>query len=245
MMTGKRLLDELVDDLNALELPYMASKLEFLYHSPEFLTMDHMTLLTELITGEYDESRSRKLISHLKNAGLQGCCEEINNCNDTTTRKYSPSGVVEQLSSLEFIRLGYNICILGASDSGKTYLAKALAISACHDYTVKYFHSEALVETMVDLKAIDFKKYTSKMRKICNTDLVVLDDFLLHTITDEREVKVLFELLERRAEKNKSTIICSQRDPANWTSMILNDEISANSIIKRAVRHYTVYITKK
>ena len=70
----------------------------------------------------------------------------------------------------------------------------------------------------------------------------ILDDFLLHTITDEREVKVLFEILEKRCEINLSTIICSQREPASWSSMILNDEVSANAILKRATKHYTVVI---
>ena len=75
-----------------------------------------------------------------------------------------------------------------------------------------------------------------------NLDLVILDDFLLHTITEEREIKVLFDLLEKRNEKKKSTIICSQRDPDNWAPMIMNDVISANSILKRATKHYTVII---
>ena len=35
-------------------------------------------------------------------------------------------------------------------------------------------------------------------------DLLILDDFLLHTLTDEREVKVLFEVMEKRSELSKS-----------------------------------------
>ena len=73
-------------------------------------------------------------------------------------------------------------------------------------------------------------------------DLLILDDFLLHTITDEREIKVLFEVLEKRSELSKSTIVCSQREPKSWTSMILNDEVSSNAIMKRATKHYTVVI---
>lgn len=41
---------------------------------------------------------------------------------------------------------------------------------------------------------------------------------------------------------NLSTIICSQREPASWWSMILNDEVASNAIMKRATRHYTVVI---
>ena len=70
-------------------------------------------------------------------------------------------------------------------------------------------------------------------------------DFLLHTITDEWEIKILFELLEKRNEQRKSTIVCSQRDPDNWKAMILNDEVSANSIMKRATKHYTIKINTR
>lgn len=66
--------------------------------------------------------------------------------------------------------------------------------------------------------------------------------FLLHTLTDEREVKILFEIMEKRAESLKSTIVCSQREPNSWPSMILNDEVSADSIKGRATKHYTVVI---
>ena len=41
---------------------------------------------------------------------------------------------------------------------------------------------------------------------------------------------------------NLSTMICSQREPASWSDMILNDEVSANAILKRATKHYTVVI---
>lgn len=98
---------------------------------------------------------------------------------------------------------------------------------------------------MVALKLSDYQKYQRKTKKQLNLDLLILDDFLLHTITDEREVKVLFEILEKRSELSKSTVICSQREPKSWASMIMNDEVSANAIIKRATRHYTIVINTK
>ena len=32
---------------------------------------------------------------------------------------------------------------------------------------------------------------------------------------------------------------------SNWASMILNDEVSANAILKRATKHYTVVIQRQ
>ena len=98
---------------------------------------------------------------------------------------------------------------------------------------------------MVALKGRDFEKYQRKLRYYTNLDLMVLDDFLLHTITDESEIKVLFPLLEKRNEHGRSTIFCSQREPRSWSSMMLNDEVSANAILKRATKHYTVVINPR
>ena len=113
---------------------------------------------------------------------------------------------------------------------------------ACNNYKVEYHHCESLLEALVALKVQDYSKYQKRLKRICGAALLILDDFLLHTITDEREVKILFEILEKRCEISLSTIICSQREPASWSSMILNDEVSANAILKRATKHYTVVI---
>ena len=77
---------------------------------------------------------------------------------------------------------------------------------------------------MVALKEQDYDKYARKMKKYLKWELIILDDFLLHTITDEREIKILFELLEKRNEQ-RSTIVCSQRDPASWKAMIINETV--------------------
>ena len=53
------------------------------------------------------------------------------------------------------------------------------------------------------LKEQDYDKYARKMKKYLKWELIILDDFLLHTITDEREIKILFELLEKRNEQRK------------------------------------------
>jgi DNA replication protein DnaC len=245
MLTGNTLLNELVDELNMLKLPRMAVALDELYHHPEFLEKDRMTLLAEIIAPEYQEKVSKTLNNRLKAAKLKGSPEELSNCIDSDQRTYEPRGITEVISSLDFIAHGYNICILGASDAGKSYLARALGIQACNSYNVAYFHCEEFLESMVALKEQDYNKFAKRILKYLKYELIILDDFLLHTITDEREIKILFELLEKRNEQRKSTIVCSQRDPDHWKAMILNDEVSANSIMKRATKHYTIKIIAK
>ena len=245
MVTGTNLMNTLVDELNDLGLPNMAATLDTLYRSEKFLNMDHLTLISELIEPEYREKISKRINNRLKGSRLIGCPQELSKCIDSNHREYLPSGITDVISSMDFIVSGLNICILGPSDSGKSYLAKALGIRACDNYKVEYHHCETFLEEMVALKLNDYHKYQRKAKKQLNLDLLILDDFLLHTITDEREVKVLFEILEKRSELSKSTIICSQREPKSWASMIMNDEVSFNAIMKRATRHYTIVINTK
>jgi len=48
--------------------------------------------------------------------------------------------------------------------------------------------------------------------------------------------------LEKRIETSQSTIVCSQRGPGKWKVMTINDEVSANAIMRRATKHYIVVI---
>lgn len=112
-------------------------------------------------------------------------------------------------------------------------------------YRAAYHHCETFLEEMVSLKERDYAKSQKKVKYIINLDLLILDDFLLHKVADEREIKVLFEIMEKRSEVSRSTIVCSQREPKSWASMILNNEVSSNAIMKRAPKHYTVVIQPK
>ena len=229
----------------AIGMKKTASTLNELYNTPAFLEIDRVELLSKLIEPEYHAFINRRYTSRLKSAHLSGCPQEINNCVDSADRIYAPEGVVKTLSTGNYIRNGMNICILGASDSGKTYLAKAMGIAACTEFSVEYYCTEELIEQLSDIKELDLAKYNKHKKHLCKIDLLILDDFLLHSITDERQVKVLHELLNKRAEAFKSTIVCSQRMPKNWKVMILNDEIAADAIEKRATKHYTVMIESK
>ena len=233
---------ELVDELRELQLGHMADQLERLYRSKDFDELDTISVLEQMIEPEYQAKTSQTFQNRLKRAHLAGGPQTLAKCIDSSERVYMPNDITSTLSSMDFISEGLNICILGPSDSGKSYLAKALGIQACLDYRVMYHHSEEFLEMMVALKQADYLRYQKKVRFYVRLDLLILDDFLLHTITDEREIKVLFEVMEKRSELSKSTIVCSQREPSSWGSMILNDEVSANALMKRATKHYIIFI---
>ena len=245
MIKGDDLLLDLEGQMNTIKLPLMALKLDELYRSPGYLHMDKLDFLSALIAPEFKDKVTKTINNRLRTAHIIGTPCEINSCKDTRIRQYEPHGVPKRLATLSFIEEGQNVCILGASDSGKTYLAKALGASACEKYRVSYNRCSELLESLVALKNENYGSYEKRMRKLLNFQLLILDDFLLNTITDEREVKILLEIMEKRIELSRSTIICSQREPESWKSMIMNDEVSSNAIMKRATKHYIVMIQLK
>ena len=242
MRKSDAIVNTIIDQLSELSLPIMASTFEANCKTKDIQVKDTITLISEIVSAEYEHKMSERYASRLKRAHLAGGPQDISKCVDSKERKYIPSGVTRDLATLDFIREGLNLCILGPSDSGKSYLARALGILACTSCKVAYYHCEQFVEGMVALKESNYEKYQRKITYHSKIDLLILDDFLLHTISDEREIKVLFEILEKRSELSKSTIVCSQREPKSWKSMILNDEVSSNAIMKRATKHYTVLI---
>ncbi len=246
MTKNEKQLSSITDELNELGLSLMSSTLDTLAHSSEFYQLDFLTILERVIEPEYNSRSQRKLETRIKRAKLQSFTGDLINCKNSVQREYAPSGVNDTLSEMRFVDDGMNVCILGPSDAGKSYLAKALGISACcHGYRVEYQHCENLVEELANLKRVNFEKYQRRMKFYSKLDLLILDDFLLHAISDEAETKVLHDLFEMRSETQKSTITCSQREPNGWAGMILNDTIAANAILKRAAKHYTVVIRLK
>ena len=242
MKTGNSLVIDLEDQMNTIGLALMALKVDELYRSANFLTMDRLEMLSVLLEPEYADKTTKRLNNRLRNAHLVGTPCDISKCRDSSQRHYVPTDAPKVLSTLQFIEDGLNVCILGPSDSGKTFLAKSLGAAACERYRVNYCHCGELLERLVDIKATDYPKYQREMKRLCAFHLLILDDFLLNTIMDEREVKVLMEIMEKRIETSRSTIVCSQREPDSWKAMIMNDEVSANAIMKRATKHYIVVI---
>ena len=245
MTTGTELLQTLEAQLNEIGLSTMALKLDEIYNSPDYLTMDKLDLISSILLPEYQDKISKRINNRLRNAHLIGTPCDIESCVDSAERHYEPQDSPTILSSLKFIENGLNVCILGPSDSGKTYLAKALGVAACEKYRVSYNRFDEMLEGLVYEKAEDYKKYSRHVSRIMNIHLLIIDDFLLNTVADEREIKILLEILEKRIELNRSTVVCSQREPDSWKAMIMNDEVSANAILKRVTKHYLIVIQPK
>ena len=91
MKTGNSLVLDLEDQMSTIGLPLMALKLDELYRSADFLTMDRLELLSMLLEPEYMDKTTKRLNNRLRNAHLIGTPCDISKCRDSSQRRYEPT----------------------------------------------------------------------------------------------------------------------------------------------------------
>ena len=136
--------------------------------------------------------------------------------------------------------------ILGATGTGKTYLACALGNAANRQfYEVKYIRiaqGAGLPDLLVLLAlARGDGTYRDVMKKYRKPKVLILDEWLLYSLK-ETEAKDLLEINEAR-NQIASTIFCSQIDIPGWHEY-LYDPTLADAICDR-IKHNSYVITLK
>ena len=127
-----------------------------------------------------------------------------------------------------------NVIITSPSGGGKTYLACALGIAACHNgYSVAYTRMDDLARSLVIARG-DSIKHQSMLNAYSEVGLLIIDDFMTVGI-DPDAAADLFTILANR-EHRAATVIASQSGPDYWVDA-LPDKVAADSIVNRLVNH--------
>ena len=137
---------------------------------------------------------------------------------------------IQKLASCEYITNSLNIFITGATGSGKTYPACALAMEALKQYiTVRYVRmSDFLLKCAV---ACDEKRYGKVLQAYAKPRLLIIDEWL-GTKPDAADLHTIKELVHRRRRKS-STIFCSQVLKEGWYQALEGGYTDAEVILER------------
>ncbi|MCL1919400.1 MAG: ATP-binding protein [Peptococcaceae bacterium] len=184
-----------------------------------------------IIDSEYARRNNNRLKRLIKSAGFSDTTACVENISYDIERKLNAS-LIQTLASCTFIEDKRNLCILGPTGAGKSFLATAFGIAACRkSFTVKY---TGLQDMLIELAAAKMAGIFNKTLAVYNTvKLLILDDWLMFDIMDDGEASILYNLIEKRKYVG-SIIVCSQIDAKGWHSKISN-KIAADSICDRLV----------
>jgi len=194
--------------------------------------------LALLSTLKWATRKSNRLTRLIKTAGYactDACLEDIEYHRDRGLDK----ALITRLGTCAYIQEHRNIIILGASGSGKTYLANALGMKANREFIkVRYIRlPDLLAELAIAHAEGNYSKVFKAYRQV---GLLILDEWLLFALK-ESESRDLLEIVEARYKKG-STIFCSQFDLPGW-HLKLGDATMADAICDRiAHESYTIII---
>jgi len=219
------------DRARQLRLQGFLKALEEQINSNSYNDMSFLDRISFLLDREILERDNKSLSIRLSKAKFKenGCIEDI---YTNVGRGIDKSKLIE-LAQCNWIKQKRNIIITGASGSGKSYLASAIAHHACLlGYSVRYFRLSNLLIELENSKLEG--RYIKTLDQFKKQNIIIFDDFCLSALT-ETEEKNLFELIEERHNIN-STIITSQNPISSWHDLMPNSAI-ADAILDRIVHN--------
>lgn len=223
--------NETVKKLRTMKLPAFAqSYQDQMENEAEYQSLSFDERLMLMVDAEFDSRHNNNIKRLIKNARFADSSAFLGNI-DYLPDRHLNRPLLESLADNEYIRKGLNVILIGATGSGKTYLANALGVNACqYGYKTRYIR---LPELFSDLEAARIQgKYQQVMKQYQKYALVILDEFLLIP-TSDREQRDLLELMEYRCGQ-ASTIFCSQFVPEGWHER-LGGSALADSILDRII----------
>jgi DNA replication protein DnaC len=224
-----------VDKLSVLRLPAFAEALQRQLGNPEFAALSFEDRVGLLVDAEWTHREQRKLRRRLQQANLrrQASLEDI---DWLSPRRGLDKALVQSLATCAWIAQHRNVILIGPTGIGKSWLGEAFAERACRSGYAAYCVRASRLFHALHVARGD-GSYTRLLARLAKTDLLVIDDWGLATLTSV-ERQDLLEILEDRSER-ASTLITSQVPVTAWHALIGEPTI-ADSICDRLI--HTAYV---
>ena len=186
-----------------------------------------MTLLIEAETISKSNRRIANLLKKAKLRYVQASLEDVIYKSDRKLERLQ----INQLTSCEWIKHRHSVILTGATGTGKSWLACALAVQACrHSLSVLYITATTLFDN-IRLSQADASMLKLK-QSLTRQSLLVIDDLGMGGVPNDL-AHILLELLDMQLAAG-SVIITSQYPHETWHELF-SDPTVADAILDRLI----------
>ena len=224
--------DDLRRQLQLLKLPFMLEHFEELARKAGSGQWSHVEFLTRLIEGEAAEHQDRARQRRITQAGFP-VLKTLERFDFTWPTKMNRLAV-QNLFRLKFIEDKANAILIGGVGLGKTHLATALGLAACHAGTrVRFAIAIDIINNL--LAAQKAGRLVKKLKEYTRPELLIIDE-LGYLPIDQRGADLLFQIISQRYERG-SIVLTTNKVYKHWPSMFNNDSTLTSAILDRVLHH--------
>ena len=156
-----------------------------------------------------------------------------------TTVSSIPTGTLDYLASLEWLRAAENVCLIGPAGTGKSHLLVALghtAVDAGH--RVRYLTAAELVETLY--RGLADNSVGRVIDQLLRADLVIVDEIGFAPL-DDTGTQLLFRFVAAAYERRSLGI--ASHWPFDAWGRFLPEHTTAASLLDRLLHHAVIVVT--
>ena len=221
-----------IETLKTLKLYGMLEALEEQQQTPAVQTLTFEERFAALVDRERLHRDNQRRTRLLRGAHLKVAAASIEDINYKAARGLDKRQIA-QLATGDWIRRTQTLLITGATGSGKTWIACALAQQTCRQgASVLYWRVPRLIEEL--RIAHGDGSYLKFLKTLSKAALIVLDDWALTALSNQDRADLL-EILDDRVNVG-STLIASQLPVDKWHAY-LGEPTLADAILDRIVHH--------
>lgn len=219
-----------IETLKSLKLQGLLEALEEQQRTPPVQALSFEERLALLVDRERLWRENQRRTRLLRGARLKVVAASIEDIDYKAARGLDKRQIAT-LATGEWIRRAQNLLITGATGSGKTWIACALAQQTCRQgRSVLYWRVPRLIEEL--RIAHGDGSYIRFLKTLSKASLIVLDDWGLAALSVQDRADLL-EILDDRVNSG-STLIASQLPVEAWHAY-LGEPTLADAILDRLV----------